>query len=399
MNAASQSATWAEQVTAPVPAGIATTVVYGPAAVDIVSKLVQLRGPLDIGRVRYGHWTFESSTGEKHAEQVVVCQVQAERVEISCHGGRAVTRAILASLQQAGAVSGSPPDTQLSLIATNAQTALIAARTDRAAAILLDQLGGALERAIEEAASQVQRGDFSAAEQVLNALHSRSQLGLRLTAGWQVVLAGPPNAGKSSLINALAGKETSIVHATPGTTRDWVEASLAVDGWPVQVSDTAGIRESNDAIEQAGVSLAREQIAQADIILLVIDAAAGWTQTHADLQPAVRQSQDQRLLPVVNKVDLVSQPVLDTLVDEVTRMVGVSPIQTSCNTSPGVEQLLAGLAKTMVPNSPPPGTAIPFFTEAVDAVERARQAIQERDAAAVRAALASVGRGSSLSKT
>ncbi|HBE68170.1 MAG TPA: hypothetical protein DDW52_08480 [Planctomycetaceae bacterium] len=389
MSSASNSQlTLAEQVTAPVPAGIATIVVCGPAAVDIVSKHVNLRGPLDLGKIRYGQWTFTSSTEDEHAEQVVVCQVKSETVEISCHGGRAVTRAILLSLQQAGVVVGpTPAAPQISLIAANAQAALVAANTDRAAAILLDQLNGALAHAVDETLTQVQRGEFTAAEQALEALDSQGRLGLRLSTGWQVVLAGPPNAGKSSLINALAGKETSIVHSTPGTTRDWVESSMAVGGWPVRVSDTAGIRQSSDPIEQAGVRLARERIAQADVVLLVIDAAAGWTQTHADLLTTLKNSQDKSLLPVVNKADLVSQSALDSLAAEISQIVGVSTIATSCNSAPGIEHLLVGLSQTMVPTPPTPGTAVPFFSEAVSAIQRALQSTRQRDSSAACAVL------------
>ena len=99
-------------------------------------------------------------------------------------------------------------------------------------------------------------------------------LGRRLTAPWRVVVAGPPNVGKSSLVNALAGYQRSIVAPTPGTTRDVVTTRLAIDGWPVELADTAGVREATDALETQGVRLAREATAAADLCLWVLDASA-----------------------------------------------------------------------------------------------------------------------------
>ena len=89
---------------------------------------------------------------------------------------------------------------------------------------------------------------------------------------WRVVIAGPPNVGKSSLINAMAGYERAIVSPLPGTTRDVVTLTTAIDGWPVQLADTAGLRASDDELESAGVKLAGAALAAADLVILVCDA-------------------------------------------------------------------------------------------------------------------------------
>ena len=89
-------------------------------------------------------------------------------------------------------------------------------------------------------------------------------LGLHLARPWQVVVAGPPNVGKSSLINALAGYPRAIVHWAPGTTRDAVTVETVLDGWPVELCDTAGLRTAGDAVERAGIELARRKMAQAE---------------------------------------------------------------------------------------------------------------------------------------
>ena len=100
-------------------------------------------------------------------------------------------------------------------------------------------------------------------------------IGRHLTRPWQVVLTGPPNTGKSSLLNAILGYSRAIVDPTAGTTRDVVTAVTALDGWPVEISDTAGIRATNAAVEQAGIRLAEQRIADADLVVLVLDACSG----------------------------------------------------------------------------------------------------------------------------
>ena len=100
--------------------------------------------------------------------------------------------------------------------------------------------------------------------------------GERLREGLVVAIAGPPNAGKSTLLNRLARREAAIVSPYPGTTRDVIEVHLDLGGYPVTLLDTAGIRESDDPVEQEGVRRARERAAAADLVLWVIDASASW---------------------------------------------------------------------------------------------------------------------------
>ena len=99
--------------------------------------------------------------------------------------------------------------------------------------------------------------------------------GERIREGFTVAIAGPPNAGKSSLLNALSGADTAIVTPIPGTTRDLLRVEIQVDGLPVRLVDTAGLRDSPDPVEQEGVRRARDQIAQSDLVLWVYDATNG----------------------------------------------------------------------------------------------------------------------------
>ena len=152
---------------------------------------------------------------------------------------------------------------------------------------------------MDEIRQDIDRGDASSARQRIEALLAREKLGRHLTRPWSVVLAGRTNVGKSSLMNALAGYGRAIVHPAPGTTRDAVAMATAIDGWPVELCDTAGLRAADDAVERAGIERARERLAQADLVILVADRSVPWSaedQTLADQWPAA--------VVVHNKCDL-----------------------------------------------------------------------------------------------
>jgi tRNA modification GTPase len=127
--------------------------------------------------------------------------------------------------------------------------------------------------------------------------------GRALTEGLTVVIAGRPNAGKSSLLNALAGHDAAIVTDIPGTTRDVLRERISIDGLPLHVADTAGLRESPDLIEEEGMRRARAEMARADLVLYVVDAAAGAVPGELDSLPG-----DPPALVVWNKTDLAAMP-------------------------------------------------------------------------------------------
>jgi tRNA modification GTPase len=141
--------------------------------------------------------------------------------------------------------------------------------------------------------------------------------GERLREGLRVAIAGPPNAGKSTLFNRLARREAAIVSPFPGTTRDVLELHLDLGGYPVTVLDTAGIRETNDPVEREGVRRASEQAAGANLVLWVVDAAASECQT---LQlPAIKVTSESAAWLVVNFVSSKTGAGVDELVNAVAR--------------------------------------------------------------------------------
>jgi tRNA modification GTPase len=346
------------------PAGqgaLATLGLQGPRAWEAARELFRLRSGAALPEVpeRGRFWLGRAGAGV--ADDVVLAVKQTEPVwlELHCHGGREVVRFLQELFEERGLclctwqefLRHTAPDP----LRAGAAVALASATTARAAAVLLDQHEGALGQALDSALAALGRADSAAAQETLAALEHWSALGLHLAAPWRVTVAGAPNVGKSSLVNALAGYQRSVVAATPGTTRDVVTAQLALDGWPVEVADTAGLREDAGAVEGQGILLARAAARAADLCLWVLDASAEPVWPGADAGPV-------RL--VVNKVDL---PAAWDLV----RAEGA--LRVSARTTEGVAELCAAVAGWLVPEAPPPGTAVPFTLEQVEAIAAARR--------------------------
>ncbi len=359
----------------------------GSAACEVVSRFAGLAEPknLVLGKIRYGIWHFHSldldaSQNQRAGEQVVVCRTQDQVVEIHCHGGAAVCQAILQDLATAGCrivTQTEWPSELLPLLqdcplARAAEQELLKTTTDRAAAVLLDQMNGSLTRAIASVQRNLALRDLRSAETTLEELLEWADFGLHLARPWRVVLVGPPNVGKSSLMNALVGTHQAIVHSEPGTTRDWLESSGAIDGWPVVFTDTAGIRESVDPIEQAGVHSSLNCLRAAELAVLVVDASelerANWMQS--SVYEELSQVAPLRRLECWNKVDLLSDAT------EVSRRARDSEcILSSAVSKPGVGELLASISKLLVPRLPEVGQAVPFLPAQVASLTASLRAI------------------------
>jgi tRNA modification GTPase len=348
-------------LTPPGRGALATLLVEGPGALRAVAAHFRTRGggrltPHADGRLAIGRF------GAEPGEEVVVRCHSARAVEVHCHGGRAAAAMIEELLVCSGCqplewrqwLAGQDGDS----FATAAQLALAEARTQRTAAILLDQYHGALRRAIEAVRAAAQRQQWQAAREQIDLLLDRAPLGRRLVEPWRVVVAGRPNVGKSSLINALVGYDRSIVHPTAGTTRDVVTTRTAVDGWPVLLADTAGLTYGSDAVERAGIDLARQQIAAADLVLLVFDQSAAWSAADDALLAAWPAA-----LVIHNKSDVA-------LASAAARPAGLS---LSALTRQGLDALTGQIGDRLVPRPPPPGAAVPFAEDQVEALQRMRQ--------------------------
>jgi tRNA modification GTPase len=276
-------------------------------------------------------------------------------VELQGHGSPVVQQAILQALCDAGARLARPGEFseraflngKLDLVQAEAIADLIAAKSRSAAKAALSSFQGVFSTKITALADRLLRmrieveaaidfpdEDIEILEQAkvaetiaaligdLNVLIDQAEQGRRLSQGITVALVGAPNVGKSSILNALAGEEAAIVTEIPGTTRDLLKVDVVIEGQPLRLVDTAGLRDSHDPVEQIGIERAREQIGQADTIALVVSAET-FLATPVELDvddywrgmarltgvdPEQVSAQDIQL--VVNKVD-IGQPVLD----------------------------------------------------------------------------------------
>jgi tRNA modification GTPase len=280
--------------------------------------------------------------------------------EVQLHGGRAVIAALFKSLASMDGLRMALPgeftrrafeNGKLDLTAIEGLADLIYADTDAQRRQALRQLQGLLgnraedwRRRLIEAQALAEAGiDFSdeadvAANVAAQALETARKLqseivdalsdaarGERLREGVVVAIAGPPNAGKSTLLNRIARREAAIVSPYAGTTRDVIEVHLDLAGFPVTLLDTAGIRETDDPVEREGVARARARAEAADLVLWVVDASAP-----DDSEPVMAEN----LIVVRNKVDLVARPRPRPATYDV-----------SSTTGEGIESLLKALAE------------------------------------------------------
>lgn len=263
-----------------------------------------------------------------------------DMAEIQCHGGSFIANAVLESLLRLGVRLAEKGEFsrraflngRMDLSQAEAVAELTAAQSREALAHGLARLEGRLSAQIRELETELDElralarigidfpdeevdglGNNDFARRVENLLAAIDLLlsgaarAALMADGGQIAIAGPVNAGKSSLLNALAGEDRALVTAIPGTTRDFIEVRLNLDGLPIRLTDTAGLRENPaDQVEQLGIDRANAIIKQADLILLVLDASA--SDPFAGVENCWQQMQTEKCLLVWNKTDLAETP-------------------------------------------------------------------------------------------
>ncbi len=286
--------TWIACLTPAGVGAIASLAVQGPGAWSMTRSL--FRGRLAENYVP-GIFYLGKLGADANACDEVVLAVKAEGLELHCHGGVEVVRFIQKLFEGRGAKICSWEDLTQNASPTvlKARNMLLNAPTVKTAAILLDQYHGALERTLAEIEEGQRKGDAAGAVRLQSRLEQTRHLGRHLVEPFRVVIAGSPNVGKSSIVNAIAGYGRSLVSPIAGTTRDVVTTRIALDGWPVELIDTAGFHESDDDLEQQGMVRACAILEQADLRLWVLDASAA-----AVLPPAGIDVDGF----IINKVDL-----------------------------------------------------------------------------------------------
>ncbi len=324
----------------PAQGSIGIVRVSGPAALAIARRLFHTPGrqAWESHRILYG-WIRQPETRAVVDEGLLLIMqgprsfTREDVVEFHCHGGLIPVQQVLQLCLQAGARLAQPGEFtlraflngRLDLTQAESVADLVGARSPQAAQLALAGLQGKLARPLQQLrqtcldilAEIEARLDFEddlppldealirqqlqAANREVAVILATAESGELLRSGLKVAIVGQPNVGKSSLLNAWSRSDRAIVTDLPGTTRDVVESSLVVGGIPIQVLDTAGIRPATDRVEKLGIERSRAVAQTADLVLLLIDAQAGWTAADAAIYDQV---QSRPLILVINKIDL-----------------------------------------------------------------------------------------------
>ena len=361
--------------------GISIIRISGEDAVAVAKRLYH--GSKDLAQVashtiNYGH-IVDPDTGAE-VDEVMVSVMRAPHtytcedvVEINCHGGLLATNRILQLVLSYGARMAEPGEFtkraflngRIDLSQSEAVMDLIRAKTDKSMKVALNQLDGDLSRlirhlrqdildvlaqvevnidypeydAVEEMTTKMLKEKALDIQQRIQALLKTAKQGKVLREGLATAIIGRPNVGKSSLLNTLLHEDKAIVTDVAGTTRDVIEEYVNVDGVPLKLIDTAGIRDTDDTVEKIGVERSKRALDAADLILLLIDSSAPLTAEDCELLTATHGK--QRIV-ILNKTDLPRQVDLDEL-KKLTD--GDALIETSIVKHEGMDQLGQQISK------------------------------------------------------
>ena len=366
-----QNETIVAVATPPGRGGIGIVRLSGPEARQIAEPMLRLRHPLEHGRARFGD-LLDVDSQEKLDEAVVTLFLAPHSytgedvLEIAAHGSPVILDTMVRQSIEGGARLAAPGEfTQraflsgrIDLTQAEAVNDLIAAQTLYQARVAAQQLQGSLSLRIKPIKEQLvglvallEAGiDFaeddvdvlpgaeivSRAQEIVDLLQPVAESFARgriVHAGLMLAIVGRPNAGKSSLFNRIVQRERAIVTATPGTTRDLVTERVSLGGIPVELVDTAGMREASDEAEQIGIRKSREALADADMVLLVMDATVIPEQEELELLATLSQ---RRALVVVNKCDL-ARP--SAAMEQALAGIGLPVVHTSARSGEGVSEL------------------------------------------------------------
>ncbi|MEB5930342.1 tRNA uridine-5-carboxymethylaminomethyl(34) synthesis GTPase MnmE [Acinetobacter schindleri] len=326
--------------TPPGRGGVGVIRLSGPKSYAIAQALTQKELP----KARFaGFRQFYDAAGEVMDEGLAICFPNPNSftgedvVELQGHGGPVIQNALLARLLELGATAAKAGEFsmrafengKLDLVQAEAIADLIDATSQAAARSAVRSLQGAFSTKVNAVLEQLihlrlhveaaidfpeEEIDFLADGKILNLLDGVSSAvtqvqqsarqGQLLREGLQVVIAGKPNAGKSSLLNALAGIERAIVTDIAGTTRDVLHEKITLNGLPITLTDTAGLRETGDIVEKEGIRRAIKEIEQADLLLLVYDLSQGDDPLQLAQEYFAEHIEPKRLMLIGNKADL-----------------------------------------------------------------------------------------------
>jgi tRNA modification GTPase len=355
------SGTAVSPLTPPGAGAIATVEVRGPRAWELARELFRPAGrPLpdapEVGRFWFG------TLGR---DEVVLAATAPDAVEVHCHGGRRVVGWVIEQFAARGCTeerTHRPPAE--GFVCARAAELLPHAPTLRTASILLDQAHGAFANEVRRILALLESHPPSAQEPLRRLAELGDTVGRHLVEPWKVVIAGPPNVGKSSLVNALAGYQRAVVSEIAGTTRDAVSVRTAFDGWPVELIDTAGLRDA-EGLEAEGIERARREFAEAHSVVWVFDSSAPELEFPTEARATLGGFPLTRGVWAMNKCDRSVWP--DNF--------PVAAIPVSALTGHGLPLLTARIVSGLIPQPPLPGSAVPFSAHLLRLVEAAHNSL------------------------
>ncbi|GAA0795658.1 tRNA uridine-5-carboxymethylaminomethyl(34) synthesis GTPase MnmE [Marinobacterium sediminicola] len=398
-----QQDTIAAQATPPGRGGVGIIRLSGPQALSIAEQLLGF-----VPKPRHAHYTPFTGEGGQVLDQGIALYFPnphsftgEDVVELQGHGGPVIIDLLLQRCISLGARLARPGEfseraflnDKLDLAQAEAIADLIDSSSEQAARCALRSLQGAFSErvhALVEALIQLRiyveaaidfpeeeidfladgkvQNDLDLILQQLGEVRQEARQGSLLREGMNVVIAGRPNAGKSSLLNALAGRETAIVTDIEGTTRDVLREHIHIDGMPLHIIDTAGLRDAPDAVERIGIDRAWEEIRKADRILMMVDSTRSATTDPAELWPELADHLDDfsHVTLIRNKADLTGEPIGLEQQGEYTL------IRLSAKGGEGVDQLRQHLKEVMGFSSTTEGGFMARRRH-IDALERARE--------------------------
>ncbi len=325
--------------------GIGIIQVSGPDSLEIVNKIFKSRKQKDLRKAESKRLYYGDVYSEGSIVDEVIVNVLREQdsftgedlVEVNCHGGIMAVKKTLECVVSAGAkeahwkelTSRSLTNHKIDLIQNEALLKIPEAKTKLAVKVLLDQYNGALSSFIHKIIEELGNCDNTKASlehinDKLNELQKTSIFGCALTSPQKLIITGKPNTGKSTLINALLKEDRLITHKEPGTTRDAIDEMISIDGIPLTIIDTAGIRETDHEVEKLGILESKKQLKQADKVILVFDNSRPLEKEDKALIEFINKLDIRKVdntkkimvFPVLNKTDLPCKLNLPTLVEE-----------------------------------------------------------------------------------
>ena len=358
--------------------GIGIVRVSGPEAISTINKIFKGYGQtdkdlneVDTYTAHYGH--IINPKDEQIIDEVICLVMKATKtytkedvVEIDCHGGSIPLQKILDLVLKNGARLAEPGEFtkraflngRIDLSQAEAVMDVINSKTEAGLEAAMDQLEGGLSSQIEEIKHELlgllahleasidfpedEIEDFNSDEidsrveeiiEQIEELLATSKRGRIIKEGIRTAIIGKPNVGKSSLLNALLRENRAIVTDVPGTTRDVIEEVINIDGIPLKIMDTAGIRETEDEVEKIGVERSEKFLKQADLVLLVLDAHRGITEEDRRI---INLVDEKETVVVVNKTDLESNLNLGELKK---KFENVQVVETSAVEGIGISEL------------------------------------------------------------